>query len=64
MIVCRQCLQAIESHEGHQTQRKLSPLEDGELIKDGYGDDDGSMCIVSGAKNMYRLTKHMKFNGG
>ena len=41
MIVCRQCLQAIESHEGHQIQRKLSQLEDGELIKDGYGDDDG-----------------------
>ena len=43
MIVCRQCLQAIESHEGHQIQRKLSPLDDGEFIKDGYG--DFKVCI-------------------
>ena len=41
MIVCKQCLQAIESHEGHQTQRKLDSTEDADFIKDGYGDDTG-----------------------
>lgn len=40
MIVCSRCLQGIESHKGHQIQRKLSPPEDGEFIKDGYGDDN------------------------
>ena len=40
MIVCEHCLQAIESHEGHQTQRKLSVIDDTNLIIYGeYGDD-------------------------
>ena len=41
MIVCKHCLQAIESHEGHQIQRKLDSIEDADIIKDGYGDDTG-----------------------
>lgn len=45
MIVCRQCLEAIESHEGHQIQRKLSSFDDGELIKDGCGDEDGEYIL-------------------
>lgn len=32
MIVCKQCLQAIESHEGNQVKRKLNSFDDGELI--------------------------------
>ena len=42
MIVCRQCLQAIESHEGHQTQRKLSVIDDADFIIYGEYDDDGN----------------------
>lgn len=32
MIVCRRCLEAIESHEGYQIKRRLNPLADEELI--------------------------------
>ena len=28
MIVCRHCLEAIESHEGNQIQRKLNCIDD------------------------------------
>ena len=42
MIVCEHCLQAIESHEGHQTQRKLSVIDDSDLIIYGEYDDDGN----------------------
>ena len=42
MIVCEHCLQAIESHEGHQTQRKLSVIDDTDLIIYGEYDDDGN----------------------
>ena len=42
MIVCEHCLQAIESHEGHQTQRKLSVIDDADLIIYGEYDDDGN----------------------
>ena len=41
MIVCKHCLQAIESHEGYQIQRKRDSIEDADIIKDGYGDDTG-----------------------
>lgn len=41
MIVCKYCLEAIESHEGNQTQRKLNSFDDADFIKDGYGDDTG-----------------------
>ena len=42
MIVCEHCLQAIESHEGHQIQRKLSVIDDADLIVYGEYDDDGN----------------------
>ena len=42
MIVCIQCLQAIESHEGYQIQRKLSVIDDADLIIYGEYDDDGN----------------------
>ena len=42
MMVCEHCLQAIESHEGHQTQRKLSVIDDADLIIYGEYDDDGN----------------------
>lgn len=32
MIICKQCLQAIESHEGSQIVRKLNSTDDEELI--------------------------------
>ena len=40
MIVCEHCLQAIESHEGYQTQRKLSVIDDTDLIIYGEYDND------------------------
>ena len=43
MIVCEHCLQAIENHEGHQTQRKLSVIDDADFIIYGEYDDDGNM---------------------
>ena len=42
MIVCRQCLQAIESHEGNQIQRKLNCVDDTDLIVYSEYDDDGN----------------------
>ena len=38
MIVCSHCLEAIESHEGNQIKRKLSWLNDEDLmLSDDYG---------------------------
>lgn len=40
MIVCEHCLEAIESHEGKQTSRKLNSFDDEDKIVYGYYDDD------------------------
>lgn len=41
MIVCRQCLQAIESHEGYQIKRKLNSIDD-----EGFVIDDGIEEVI------------------
>lgn len=41
MIVCKHCLQAIESHEGSQIKRKLNSVDDEELIVE----DDTEECV-------------------
>lgn len=42
MVVCSHCLEAIESHEGNQIQKKVDLFDDEELIVYGYYDDDGN----------------------
>lgn len=42
MIVCKYCLQEIESHEGNQLSRKLSVIDDADKIIYGCFDDDGN----------------------
>ena len=42
MIVCENCLRAIESHEGNQTSRKLNSFDDADKIVYGDYDTEGN----------------------
>lgn len=42
MIVCKHCMQAIESHEGNLIKRKLSVIDDADEVFCGHFDDNGN----------------------
>lgn len=59
MIVCKYCLEAIESHEGSQTKRKLC-ADDGDFIKDGYGDETGEYVYCEWCKEYVPIDEAYK----
>lgn len=58
MIVCKYCLEAIESHEGSVRKRKLN-ADDGPL-KDGYGDETGEYVYCEWCKEYVPIDEAYK----
>lgn len=52
MIICKNCLQALESHEGNQAKKKVDNTDSVEIMQ-GYYNDDGDFIVDDNSMEEY-----------